>query len=121
MPVISTASCIGGDPIAATAELIKKVNIHDFAKTFASSIDLTILDQEDVYSAAQAEIVLEGFFKNNAVKSVTIIHKVTSNPNVRFAVFNVVTANGTYRTSVSLKLTEGQFLVNELRIETKKD
>lgn len=120
-PVICTGSTIGEDPIAATGELIKKANIHELAKTFASSVDVTIMDQEDVYSAAQAEIVLEGFFKNNAVKSVTILHRVTSNPNVHFAVFNMVTAKGAYRTSVSLILTNGQFLVNEFRIETKKD
>lgn len=121
MSVRGTAAYPGSDPIATTADLLKKANIRELAKSFDSSVDLTILDQEDVYSAAQAEVVLEGFFKNNAVKSVSIIHKVTSNSNLRFAVFNLVTASGTYRTSVSLKLTNGQFLVNELRIETEKE
>ena len=119
--IISPAAPPGDDPIVTTAGLIKKMSLHEFAKMFASSIDLTILDKEDVYSAAQAEIVLTEFFKSNPVKSVTVLHRVTSNPNIRFAVFTIVTSNGTYRTSVSLKLTDGTFLVNELRIETEKD
>lgn len=120
LPFPGLAAYAGGDPITNTVELIKKVNIHEFSKMFASTIDLTILDEENIYSATQAEQVLESFFKNNPVKSVTVLHRVNSNPNMRFAVLTVVTGNGTYRTSVSLKQVNGQFLVNELRIETEK-
>lgn len=108
------------DPIDNTAELIKAGNIKELAKTFASSVELTILADENIATPAQAEAALTNFFKTNPVKSVTVVHRVNSNANIRFAVLNVVTANGTYRTSISLKLVNGQFALNEFRIEADK-
>jgi hypothetical protein len=119
MPVAVPAA-YAGDPVAVTVDLIKKVNIHEFAKTFAPTIDLTIADEENIYSATQAEQVLESFFKNIQVKSVKVLHKVNSNPSIRFTVLQVDTNNGNYRVSLSMKLVNGQYLVNELRIETEK-
>ena len=108
------------DPIDNTAELIKAGNIKELAKTFASSVELTILADESIATPAQAEAALTTFFKANPVKSVTVVHRVNSNANIKFAVLNMVTAGGTYRTSISLKLVNGQFVLNELRIEAEK-
>jgi len=118
-PTLSfTANAKG--PIDVTADLLKSGNITELSKMFASTVELTILNDENIYSAAQAEMVLQKFFKNNPIKSVNILHRVNSNANFRFAVFIITTAGGIYRTSVSLKMTEGQFLINEIRIETEK-
>ena len=108
------------DAIDSAAELIKSGNIHELAKRFASTVEITILNEENIYSATQAELVLQNFFKSNPVKSVAVVHKVTSNPNIRYAVLSLVTATTTYRTSVSLKLVNGQFLLNEIKIENEK-
>lgn len=120
VPVAISTAYAGGDPVAITVDLLKKVNIHEFAKTFSSTIDMTIENEENIYSATQAEQVLESFFKNTQVKSVKVLHRVNSNPNIRFTVLQVETNNGNYRTSLSMKLVNGQYLVNELRIETEK-
>lgn len=107
-------------PIDNAADLIKSGNIHELSRMFAPTVELTILNDEDIYSATQAELVLANFFKSNPVKSVSIFHRVNSNPNFRFAVLIVATSSGTYRTSISLKQIDGQFLLNEIRIETEK-
>lgn len=120
IPLTASTAFAGGDPVAMTVELIKKVNIHEFAKTFASTIDLTIEDEENIYSATQAEQVLESFFKNTQVKNVKVLHRVNSNPSIKFTILQVETNNGNYRTSLSMKLVNGQYLVNELRIEAEK-
>jgi hypothetical protein len=114
-PAVSAA-----EPIENAVDLIKSGNIHELAKMFASTMEITILNDENIYSAVQAERVLGDFFKNNPIKSVKVIHKVTSNPNIKYAVLLLVTANATYRTSVSLKLVSGQFLLNEIKIEADK-
>jgi hypothetical protein len=107
-------------PIDNAAALLKSGNIRELAKMFASTVEITILNEENIYSATQAELVLQNFFKSNPVKSLTIVHRVTSNPNIRYAVLSLVTATATYRTSVSLKLVNGQFLLNEIKIENEK-
>jgi hypothetical protein len=108
------------DIIDKTVELIKQGNVNELAKSFSSTIELTVLDQENVYSNVQAEAILTNFFKSNQPKSVTILHRIASNPNYRFAVLILATNNGAYRISLSLKNVNGRFELNELRIETEK-
>jgi hypothetical protein len=108
------------DIIDKTVELIKQGNVNELAKSFSSTIELTVLDQENVYSNVQAEVILTNFFKNNQPKLVKILHRIASNPNYRFAVLILATNNGAYRISLSLKNVNGRFELNELRIETEK-
>ena len=107
-------------PIDKAAELLKNTHIAELAKMFSTSVDITILGEENIYSNSQAQLVLENFFKNNPVKAVKILHRINSNPNFRYAVFIVTTDGGIYRTSISLKLVNEHFLINELRIENEK-
>lgn len=107
-------------PIDNAADLIKANNVHKLAEMFAPTVELTILNEENIYSAAQAEVVLQNFFKANPVKSMQVLHRVNSNPVIRYAVLRLATANGTYRTSISLKQVDGKFLLNEIKIETDK-
>jgi hypothetical protein len=108
------------DPIDKTAGLIRRANVTELAKSFAPSFELSILDDENVYTPQPAAQKLTEFFKKNPPKSVRVLHRIVSNRNYRFAVIILTTENGNFRTSFSLKDTGGQFLLNELRIETEK-
>lgn len=120
VPSLVLISANSADVIDRTAELIKQGNVAELAKSFSSTVELTLLDEENVYSTAQAEAALTDFFKRNPPRSVKILHRISSNANFRFAVLILSTANGNYRTSVSLKNVNGKFELNELRIETEK-
>ena len=81
---------------------------------------MTILEQENVYSKAQAELVVKDFFEKNRPKTFTIIHKGSSPEKTQYAIGNLVTANGrTFRVSFYIKNTQGKNLLQELRIETE--
>lgn len=108
------------DVIDRTAELLKDGNVHELAATFSSTIEITIMNDQNVYSSSQAEQVLTEFFKRCQPKSAKVLHRITSNVNYRYAVIIVNTTNGTYRTCVALKNVHGKFEVNELRIEIEK-
>lgn len=118
LPLTFTARA--ADPIDNAVELIKTANAKELGKIFAASVELTILDDENILTPAQAESAMANFFKSNAVKSVTVVHKVNSNANVKYVVLSLVTSGGTYRTSLSLKLVSGQYQINELKIEPDK-
>jgi len=108
------------DPVEKTAALIKQNNIKELVKTFAPSIEMTVLTEEGVYSREQAETILNNFFAKNPTISIKIIHRVDSNPDLRFAVCTLITKNGNFRTSVSLRNSGGNFVVSELHIEEEK-
>jgi len=108
------------DPIDNAAEQLKSGNVRELAKSFAPSVDMSILNVDGTFTAAKAETELSDFFSKNKVKSVSILHRVESNPNIRFAVLLLSTNTGVYRTSISFKLINGVFLLNDLHIEVEK-
>ena len=114
-PVISFAG-----PIDNVADLIHKGNIHELSKLFAQTVEITIFDEENVYSKAQAELILNKFFNQNKPKSVKILHTINSNPNYIFGVLIVNTDNGIFRIACTLKQTNGILTLIEMRIETEK-
>lgn len=100
---------------------VKTGNSKQLAKSLSPSVEMTILTEDNVYSKIQAEIILKDFFQKHPPVSVKLVHKLTSNPNYRFMVLLLHTDNGDFRTSVSLKNNNGEFLITEIRIEPNKD
>jgi hypothetical protein len=113
-------SATPADVIDRTAELLKDGNAHELAATFSSTIEITILGEENVYSSAQAEQALADFFKRSQPKSAKVLHRITSNAHYQYAVIILGTSTGNYRTCVSLKSVNGKLEVSELRIEAEK-
>lgn len=119
LPLMYTAVA-ADDVIDKTAELFRQGNVRELAKGFSSSVDITVLGEENIYSADEAVPVLDDFFKKNHPHSVRMLHRITSNPNYRYGVFILETDNGAYRVAVNLRKAKEQFEITEIRIETEK-
>lgn len=88
------------------------------AKYFSNNIDLTILNQEEVYSKAQAELVLKDFFLKNTPKSFSLIHQGLSKEGSKYGIGSLVTTQGTtYRVYMFIKQTANAEFIQELRFE----
>jgi hypothetical protein len=99
---------------------IRSGDAKQLSTYFGPTLDLTIINREDVYSKAQAEQVIKDFFSKNTPKSFTIIHKGSSPEGTQYAIGNLVTSAGkTYRTSFYFKNTGGKNVLMELRFETE--
>lgn len=116
-PVKATQSDIVNDLTA----YLKNANTRGISQHFASTVELIILNEEDVYSKVQAEIILKDFLYKHKPVSARLVHRLDSNPNYLFAVIELDTDNGKFRTTISLKDTGGQFLITEMRIEFDKE
>ena len=108
------------DPVTQFAELLGKGNSHEMARFFAPTIELTLLDDANTYSKAQAEIILDKFFTLNKPNSSKMLHKINSNANFSFGVVILNTDKGPYRAAFTLKDNGGALQLIELRIETVK-
>jgi len=109
------------DIVDDLAGYLKSSNTREISKHFASTVELIILSEEDVYSKVQAEIILKDFLNKHKPVDARIVHRLDSNPSYRFTVIELDTDKGTFRTSISLKDTGGRFLITEMRIEFGKD
>jgi hypothetical protein len=115
---------LGGSYLDVSTEVldaVKQGNAAAIAKNFNDKIDLKILDQEDVYSKAQAELVLKDFFAKHPVKSFVESHSSNAKSANQFVVGTLTSTNGKYRVSFLLKKFGDRFLISQFRIENEND
>ena len=115
LPMVTKA-----DAIEKIGLYLKQGNAHELTTFFATSIDISITGESNVYSKTQAEQVLDKFFKENKPHTIKLLHRVSSNPNYNFAVYILTTDKGKFRISCTLKEVNKVMGVIELRIETEK-
>ncbi|QQS50010.1 MAG: DUF4783 domain-containing protein [Bacteroidota bacterium] len=83
---------------------------------FKPSLELSIGSTSNVYSKTQAEIILKDFFKNNAPKSFSVLHKGGQGES-KYAIGTLVTGNGTYRVTILIKGETTNAFIHQLRID----
>ena len=99
---------------------IRSGDAKQLATYFGTSVDLTVVSQEDVYSKAQAELIVKDFFARNPPKSFALLHKGSSKEGTVYGIGNLQSTNGkNFRTSFFLKMSSGRYLIQELRFETE--
>jgi hypothetical protein len=87
------------------------------AKYFAASVDLKVLDQENIYSKAQAELILKDFFSKHSLKTFNIAHKSVLKNDSQFAIGTLETTNGKFRVNFVMKTAAGVSTITQFRIE----
>jgi hypothetical protein len=100
---------------------VRQGNAQAISKYFNDKLDLKILDQEDVYSKAQAESVLKDFFSKHKVKAFTPSHSSANKTTNQFVVGSLETSNGKFRLSFLIKKFEDKYLISQFRIETENE
>ena len=108
------------DDIDKIADLLKTSNAHEIAKYFGNNVDISISEESNTYSKAQAQMILDKFFKDNKPHTAKLLHRVSSNPNYNFGVYILTTEKGKFRISCTLKEVNKVMQIMELRIETEK-
>jgi len=91
------------------------------ARYFAPLIEMDILQDESEYSKAQAELIIKDFLSKNKPVSVKVIHRLNSNPNLRFAVLSLHSEKNKFRLSISMAKDGELFFIRVIRIEYDKE
>lgn len=100
------------------ANLLKTGNASGLSAYFMNNVDLTILNNDDVYSKNQATQMTKRFFDENAPKSFTIKHEGKSKLDDHYRIGTLATSNGEFRVTYFLKNNDGTYLIKQLRIES---
>ncbi|MFC5282131.1 DUF4783 domain-containing protein [Pedobacter alpinus] len=111
---------MASDVIDDVATTFKNGDAKQVAKYFSTTVELSILEKEDIYSSSQATLILKDFFAKHPSLSTKIIHKVTSNPNFKFGVILYTTSKGNFRISFEFKNNSDNFILSQIRIEENK-
>ena len=108
------------NPIDKIAQFIKNADVSQINSMLDESVTLTILGEENVYFKGQAEVIIEKFFKLHTPTEVKTVHKVESNANYKYGVYETKTASGNFRISIQMRLNGSNFLISEFKVEENK-
>jgi len=95
---------------------MKSGNASGVTKYFDSYVDITMPDKSSNYSKSQGELILKDFFSNNGVKSFEVKHK-GNNDNGDYCIGTLQTKNGSYRTTVYMRMKGGKQVIQDIRIQ----
>ena len=119
--VFGTFSIQKSDSFDAISNLLKDSDSRGIASYFSPIVEMNVLNEEDDYSKAQAELILRAFLSKNKPSSVKIVHRLNSNPNYQFAVLSVQSTDKKFRISISMAKNNTSFQITAFRIEYDKD
>ncbi|WP_163716433.1 DUF4783 domain-containing protein [Mangrovibacterium lignilyticum] len=94
----------------------KTGNASTLSSYFNQNIELFVVDQDDVYSRAQAQQIVSNFFNQNKASGFSIIHQ-SGKEDTKYAIGKLTTNKGVYRVSFLVKNDKGKPVIHQLRIE----
>ncbi len=104
--------------MAEISQAISKGDVATLSKFFDSSVEISILEDEDIYDKAQAVAIVNNFFKSNQPQSFSEVHKGTSKGNdSHYVIGNLKAGSSTYRVYLYMKENKGKYLIQELRFD----
>lgn len=117
--VPAMAISVEGD-LSSITKALNSGDATTLSKYFDSDVELSILDNEDFYSKAEASKIVTTFFNDNITKSFTRAHSGQSKgSDSQYVIGNLSTSVGTYRVYIYLKISGSKALIQELRIDKK--
>jgi len=103
------------------ASITKAMNTGDaeaLGQYFDNSIELSILDNEDIYDKAQAIQIVKNFFSQHQPKSFSQLHHGSSPASdSQYCIGNLVTSDSTYRVYIYMKMGAGKTVIQEIRFD----
>lgn len=93
-------------------------NVADLAAIMDDEVELSILDNEDIYSKAEAKAALEGFFAKFTPTSFGKVHQGASkSDDAEYCIGTLTTNKGSFRVYIYVAKTNGGVLLQELKFD----
>ncbi|MCO4292239.1 DUF4783 domain-containing protein [Solitalea sp. MAHUQ-68] len=108
------------DAIEVITKSIEAGNTKEISKYLNSSVILSILEDENVYSKTQSEMILRNFFLKYPPIQVKLKHTGSSPEGMQYAICSYRTSSSSYRLFFYMKQSGSSTLINELRVESEK-
>jgi len=100
-------------------EIIQSLKSGDsktLSEYFNQNVEMVVLENDNVYSKAQAQQIVSKFFSSNSPESFNVIHQ-GGKEGAQYVIGNLVTSNGSFRVYFLLKKNSGKDYIHQLRIE----
>lgn len=99
---------------------IGKGDIETLAQYFDETVEICILDLEDLLDKDEAKAAIKSFFEKNKPNSFQVVHNGTSKgQDSKYFIGDLNTNTSMFRVYVYMKNTSDSYLIQEIRFEMK--
>lgn len=114
----SSLPIISGLNVAEITRAISRGDAEGISVYFDDSVELAILNDEDVYSKAEASKKLKAFFKEYPPRGYTQVHRGTSkSKDSVYCIGNLTTDKAIFRVYLYMRVNGEQHLIQEVRFD----
>lgn len=98
---------------------LKTGNAKVLSTYFNQNVELVVPDSDNVYSKAQAQLIVNEFFSNYPPQTFVVKHH-SGKEGSQYVIGNLVTKNSAFRVYFLLKKDDGKDFIHQLRIEKQE-
>lgn len=95
---------------------MKSGNSKTLSEYFNQNVELVVLENDNVYSRAQAQQIMSNFFQRYQPEDFSVIHQ-GGKEGAKYMIGDLITKQGKFRVSFLLKQNGGNVYIHQLRIE----
>ena len=108
----------GNPSLDAISKALGSGDVETLSKYFADNVEISIKDNEQLYSKAKATEVVRGFFNSNKPRAFEQVHQGTSRENSdHYCIGNLTATAGNYRVYLYLKVNGSNVTIQEMRFD----
>jgi hypothetical protein len=96
---------------------LKTGNSKELAKYFRPRVELKVGSNEDIYSKAQAEMILKDFFEKNPPTDFSVKHRGASAKGLPYLIGYLYTPAAKYRTYILFKEEGDKLYIQEIKFD----
>ncbi len=98
---------------------LKSGNAKTLSEYFNQNVELVVPENDNVYSKAQAQLIVNDFFSINSPQGFSVIHQ-GGKEGAQYVIGNLSTRKGFFRVYFLLKKNDGKDYIHQLRIEKQE-
>ena len=98
---------------------LKSGNAKTLSAYFNQNVELVVPENDNVYSKAQAQLIVNDFFNSYAPHAFSVIHQ-GGKEGAQYVIGNLATKKGSFRVYFLLKKSDGKDYIHQLRIEKQE-
>lgn len=104
--------------LASISRAMNSGDAEALGQYFDNSIELSVMENEDIYSKAQAVQIVKDFFNQHTPKSFSQLHHGSSPASdSQYCIGNLVTSDNTYRVYIYMKMNGASTVIQEIRFD----
>ncbi len=109
---------LAGQSVETITRALKSGDAKALIPYLDSNVEIAVPGKEDILPKDEAVAVLDNFFLKNRPQHFSEMHQGRSKgQDSKYIIGNLNTANGTFRVYIYMKNQNGQFAIQELRID----